>query len=142
MKEKLLKALQLIDQLERKCRNSEVREDESFAEIKTLLGEIMLEYKEPTELPYLTYPVNPCTPCMPGPGYPPPPIMAEGPTNQEQDQKASKWGGWVSLFPWVLPHYEPPKDSGYTPWYTYVGPQSTDDHNQYVGGPAGKESEG
>ena len=138
MKEKLLKALQLIDQLERKCRDLEVREDESFAEIKALVAEALAYYPEN---PFPTYITNPGTPCMPGPGYPPPPIMAEGPTNQEQDQKASKWGGCVSLFPWVLPHYEPPKDSGYTPRYTYVGgPQATDDHNQYVGGPAGKES--
>lgn len=80
MKEKLLKALQLSDQLERKCRGLKVREDESFAEIKTLLGEIMLEYKEPTESPYSFYTVNQGAPCVPGPGAS---ITAEGPEKEE-----------------------------------------------------------
>jgi len=118
MKEKLLKALQLIDQLERKCRDLEVREDEDFAEIKALVAEALAYYPE---TPFPTYIANPGTPYMPGIEYPPPAIMTEGSTNQEQGQK----------------------DSGYTPWYTYVGgPQATDDHNQYVGGPAGKWIEG
>lgn len=87
MRMKLLKMLQLIDQLERKCRDLEIREDEDFAEIKALVAEALAYYPE---TPFPTYVVNQGTPCMPGPGYPPPPIMAEDRLNQYVGGPAGK----------------------------------------------------